>query len=355
MLYTSYVEKLETLVNEKKLTEKEFKHFLDRGIQRISFNEKFKNLSHYFPNGIIIGASERYIEQMKIPYQETSFMVANTKPKGRSTYIYKTFGNGGGVVKLAGGIRPLGDNIFASLNRIMLGKRAIIVSADNFIENRDQIWNWHFFANNLESKHRSIFIELNDFAEKNHANKNPLHVIIARKRSTFDRLKIVDLYKKKKIKALKEENGIRVIFLTNNAGFQFASKYIKSDNDLIRYIVKSKDSGQIDIIECLKELRNKFGIKMMLNDGGRRMSDGFRMLQALGGERVTYEPYPGEKYLSKIVKPDSVFGITGMGIDGSELKNSFVAYSHEINDKKRKRIEKIKVHLYPLMNRFNNY
>ena len=40
-------------------------------------------------------------------------------------------------------------------------------------------------------------------------------------------------------------------------------------------------------------LRKKYSVDIMLNDGGRIMSNGVRDSGLLGEERVTLEPYPG--------------------------------------------------------------
>ena len=335
----NYKTQLEILLSGKKISQSQYEHFMRRGAQRILF-DKSDALCDYFPNGIVVGASKAYIQQMKIPYQETSYMVARLKSHP-AKYIFKTEGKGGGVVKLSGGVRPLGDNIFASLNRIILGGKAIIVSATNFVENKEQVWNWQFFAKNLKDSHPGIYENLSRLAYKN--RQNPLLVVVARKKHTFDRLGILDLYRKGKIRVLDEQLQ-KVVFLTNDAGYDYASKHMQ-ESDHVRFISKTSPDGRINLIGCLRDLRKRFGIKVMLNDGGREMSNGMKALGVLGGERVTYEPYPGKKNLPRKIAPDSVFGMDGAGLDGGEVKDSFTIFSHEI---KTSRTERVKVHVYSL-------
>jgi hypothetical protein len=43
----------------------------------------------------------------------------------------------------------------------------------------------------------------------------------------------------------------------------------------------------------MMNLRSKYNIDIMLNDGGRQMSNGIRDIGLLGEERITLELYPG--------------------------------------------------------------
>jgi len=346
MILSDYKKKLESLLDKKIIDEEKFRHFLDRGVQIISFKGKFHTLDRYLPDGIVIGASKQYINHLKIPYQETSFMVANSVPEGRGVYIFKTFGKGGGVENLAGGTRPLGDNIFASLNRITIGKYANMVSAKNFVDNKDEIYGWHYFGDNLREQDENLYDDLASFAKFMNVPEYPVHIVIARDKSTFERLKIIELYNKNRIASLETKNQTQVIFLTNDQGYQYASKFIKPDDDFVHYIHKTKTSGEIDIIDCLKELRSTFGIKHLLNDGGRKMALSMIQMGIVGGERITYEPFPGNKFLPKNIDDDSVLGKDGIGFDGCEIENSFVIYTHQI--KYKSNLEKMKLHLYPL-------
>ena len=81
---------------------------------------------------------------------------------------------------------------------------------------------------------------------------------------------------------------------------------------------------------------------MMLNDGGRQMSNGIRDAGLLAEERVTLEPYPGEGMLPSKIDPTSVLGMDGKGLDGTELQGAILVNSTKISD------ELANVYIYPL-------
>ncbi len=58
--------------------------------------------------------------------------------------------------------------------------------------------------------------------------------------------------------------------------------------DLITYIDTGKE---FDMHKGLRILREKYGVKYLLNDGGRKMSESIRAKGLLGEERVTLEPF----------------------------------------------------------------
>ena len=82
------------------------------------------------------------------------------------------------------------------------------------------------------------------------------------------------------------------------------------------------------------QIRRLYGIDMILNDGGRIMSNSVRDLGLLGEERVTLEPYPGDQFVPQRDKIGSknVLGIEGTGIDGGELKNTIKVHATRIRD-----------------------
>lgn len=156
-----YLESLKSLADNKKITQNQLDHFIRRGIQSISPTNDFdlEALGKMLPR-IVIGASDDYINRMKVPYQATSYIAANTKAPDDS-YIYKIPGKTtGGVVQLSGGKRKSGDNAFASINRILIGYKAIMVSAVNLTANKNQIWNWQFFGNNFKESNLDIYEDL---------------------------------------------------------------------------------------------------------------------------------------------------------------------------------------------------
>jgi hypothetical protein len=62
------------------------------------------------------------------------------------------------------------------------------------------------------------------------------YIVIARSDPTFKRLDIVEEYSRNNIAVLNPNNEINVIFLTNQSGYDYASKVIH-ELDMINYIV----------------------------------------------------------------------------------------------------------------------
>ena len=336
----NFKEKLDVLISENRITEDEYKDFLSRGIQYKRFGRKYPKLDEIFPDGIPVGASNNFIDRLDVPYQETSYVCASAGRKHPQTYLYKADRNGS-VINLLGGKRPIGDSIFAALNRIILGNQAIIISADNLIANSEQIWDWHYFGQHLKN-YRELYGEVKEFAEKCHTS-NTIQVILARKRSTFERLDFLDKYKKNQIAIFNSKNP--VVIITDDDGYEYI-KDIRNDN--VKFIVQVNDNGDIDIKQSLMKLRREFGIKIMLNDGGRKMSNGIKDLGLLGGERISYEPYPGRKFISDIITNDMVIGKNGIGRDNSQIRNSIVVFSKKKIDIDQD--EFLKIHLYSMHN-----
>ena len=132
---------------------------------------------------------------MKVPYQATSYVAARTKQSGKKqsgkgTYIYKIpHKPGGGVLSLTGGIRKLGDSVFASTHRILFGSKAMMISADNLVANREHIWNWQFFGNAISQSHPDIYEDLIKLREKVVINSIFHQIIVARSDKTFRQAK----------------------------------------------------------------------------------------------------------------------------------------------------------------------
>lgn len=349
-----FLERLEFLLNSGKITTNQFDHFKSRGIEIIRPLQDLglRYLGRVLPE-IIIGSSYKFIERMKVPYQATSFLLANTKPDLTGWYVYKIPEQPrGGLLLLSGGKRRFGDNIFASTHRILLGRKAIMVSAVNLMANKNNIWNWHFFGDHLQETNKSLFNDLIKFEtiirsqddSNEYSNSSPYYyIVIARSESTFKKLEIVENYLQKKISVLNPKNNMHVIFLTNNSGFDFASKRI-GESDLISYITTGE---YFDLYRAMQVLRRNCGIDVMLNDGGRIMSNAVRREGLLGEERMSLEPYPGEDIFpaSKYIDPTTVAGFRGLGLDGSELEGSIQIHSNKIED------EKLSVYVYPLNER----
>jgi len=290
---------------------------------------------------IVIGASSGYVSKMKVPYQATSYVAARARQIGTGVYIYKiTHKPGGGVLSLTGGTRKLGDSVFASTHRILMGSKAMMISADNLVVNREQIWNWQFFGNAIRETAPEVYEDLIKLREKVVANSMFRQIVVARSDKTFRRLKLADLYQKKQIKILDPKNEINVIFLTNESGHDYASKLIP-ESHLVDYIVTGIN---FDMYSAMNQVRRLYDIDVILNDGGRIMSNSVRDLGILGEERVTLEPYPGDRFIphSDRIDPKSVLGTEGDGIDGGEIKNGISIYSTKIGN------EIANVYLYPL-------
>jgi hypothetical protein len=280
---------------------------------------------------IVIGASSDYVSKMKVPYQATSYIAAMTGKTGKGTYIYKISDKpGGGVLSLTGGIRKLGDSIFASTHRILLGTNSMMISADNLVVNKEQIWNWQFFGNAIKESNPNIYEDLTKLRDKI-GTKSMFHqLVVARSDKTFRRLKFANLCQKNQIRILDSKNGIKVVFLTNESGYEYASRFLP-ESDLIHYVITGKE---FDMYLAMIQIRQSYGIDMILNDGGRIMSNSVRDLGLLGEERVTLEPYPGNLFIPQRDKISSknVLGIEGTGIDGGEIKNSIKIHSTRIRD-----------------------
>ena len=85
-------------------------------------------------------------------------------------------------------------------------------------------------------------------------------------------------------------------------------------------------------------------LDIILNDGGRVMSNSVRDLGILGEERITLEPYPGNQFMpsDESIEPGSILGAQGIGIDGEEIQNGIRIHSTRIGE------EAANVYLYPL-------
>ncbi|MEZ0269057.1 MAG: hypothetical protein ACAH23_02710 [Nitrososphaeraceae archaeon] len=337
-----YKKQLSLLLDNGVISEELYRHFIIRGLKVVSPSNDFglDYLGKILPE-IVIGASSDYVSKMKVPYQATSYVAARTKESGKAVYIYKIpHKPGGGVLSLTGGIRKLGDSIFASTHRILLGTKAMMISADNLVVNKEHIWNWQFFGNAIKESNPNIYEDLIKLREKVVTNSMFHQIVVARSDKTFRRLKFANLCQKNQIRILDPKNGIKVVFLTNESGYEYASRFLP-ESDLIHYVITGKE---FDMYLAMIQIRRLYGIDMILNDGGRIMSNSVRDLGLLGEERVTLEPYPGDQFVPQRDKIGSknVLGIEGTGIDGVEIKNAIKVHSTRIRD------ELANVYLYRL-------
>jgi hypothetical protein len=347
---TRYHDYLNLLVERRLISSEQFDHFSRRGVQLISPSTDFglHALGKILPE-IVISASPGYIEKMKVPYQATSFLAAKIRNENEKSdiknspvpYIYKLPGKpGGGVPLLTGGKRKIGDNVFASTHRILIGCKAVVVSALNLMVNYDKIWNWKFFGRHVKKTRPDVYLDLVRLHDRIAKGNSNHQVIIARSENTFKKLQIVEHYRKNRIAVLDPANNERAIFITDQSGFDYASKTIRQ-SDLIDYIVTGEE---FNVVEGLKILRRKYSVDIMLNDGGRQMSNGMRDLGLLAEERVTLEPFPGKMIIpdANMIDPSSIMAMDGLGLDGKELEYSILIHSTTIGS------EKANVYSYPL-------
>jgi hypothetical protein len=335
----NYFDKLGLLFENKLLDYDTFTHYKKRGIKIYDTNRDLKcsHLSKIIPY-IVIGASDEFVNKMSVPYQATSFIAAKAFSPNSGIFVFKLLGvRGGGVILLTGGNRKLGDNIFASLHRMIIGNQAIIVTVNNMMENYGQIWSWDFFGKHLKDQLPALYSDLLNLSKKFVRPENSYFVISIRSVESIAESHLVEFYEKNKIAMLNPKNNQKVIILTTSTVYANLSKIIKESN-LITFI----DTGEkFDIHKGLWILREKYGIKYLLNDGGRKMSESIRAEGLLGEERVTLEPF-NPATLDYDVDDTCILGKKGWGIDKSELKDSILLDSLKIDD------EKANVYVYPL-------
>ena len=334
-----YFDKLGVLFENKLLDYDTFTHYKKRGVKIYDTNSDLKcsHLSKIIPY-IVIGASDEFVSNMSVPYQATSFIAAKAFSPNSRIFIFKLLGlRGGGVTLLTGGSRKLGDNIFASLHRIIVGNQAIIVTVNNMMENYGQIWSWNFFGKHLKEPHPALYGDLLNLSKKLVHPDNFYFVVSIRSLKSIAESQLVEFYEKNKIAMLNPKNNQKVIILTTSSVYTHLSKIIKESN-LITFI----DTGEkFDMHKGLWILREKYGVKYLLNDGGRKLSESIRTEGLLGEERVTLEPF-NPAILNYAIDDTCILGKKGWGIDKSELKGSIMLDSLKIED------EKANVYVYPL-------
>lgn len=339
-----YKTKLYSLHEKNAITREQLDHFLKRGLQIINTRNQFNldSISKILPF-IIIGASKSYINKLNIPYQATSYVAAETFPES-GRYIYKIPGTkGGGVRQLTGGQRKFGDNLYASTHKILIGYEAILFSIYNLVENREQTWEWTFYASHLKQSFPDLYedlCKLNDIHLKKISSQ--YFIVVARNSKSFQRSGIIESYLKNQITIFNQSSRRKIIFLTDQSGYDYCSKVIR-ETDNIFYVTTG---DRFNIRNGLFHLKKKYNINLILNDGGRIMSNGFKENGVIGEERITLEPYPGKQFLdfanNDYLLKDYTLGIKGSGLDGSELNGALMVHSSKIKD------ESANVYVYPL-------
>jgi riboflavin biosynthesis pyrimidine reductase len=345
-----YNAKLYSLQEKNIISKEQLDHFLHRGLQIInpsSSNQlKLFTLAKFLPY-IIIGASKDYIDKLSIPYQATSFVAAESSPNS-DRYIYKIpLKQGGGIPQLTGGKRKFGDNLYAAIHKIIMGNQAVLSSIYNLVQNKKQTLDWKFYASHFQQSSPDLYedlCKLNDIYSRQNISlhTSPYFIIVARHAKSFQRSGIIEFYLKNQISIFNQTHR-KIIFLTDQSGYDYCSKVIK-ESETIKYVTTG---DKFNIRDGLSNLKKKYKINLILNDGGRIMSNGFKENGVIGEERITLEPYPGKEFLDfdnkEHLLQDCTLGIKGTGLDGSELNDGLLAYSIKINDQ-----EKANVYVYPL-------
>ncbi len=228
-----------------------------------------------------------------------------------------------------------------------MGYQAVLSSIYNLVQNKQQTLDWRFYANHFLQASPDLYedlCKLNEiYSRQTISPPSPYFIIVARNAKSFQRSGIIEFYLKNQI-AIFNQTLRKIIFLTDQSGYDYCSKVIK-ESDAIKYVTTGDN---FNIRNGLSKLKKEYKINLILNDGGRIMSNGFKEKGVIGEERVTLEPYPGKEFLDFDNKDhhllqDCTLGIKGTGLDGSELNGGLLAHSIKINDE-----EKANVYVYPL-------
>ena len=167
-------------------------------------------------------------------------------------------------------------------------------------------------------------------------------IVVARNSKSFERSGIIESYLKNQITIFNQSSRRKIIFLTDESGYDYCSKVIKETDDIL-YVTTG---DRFNIRNGLFHLKKRYNINLILNDGGRIMSNGFKENGVIGEERITLEPYPGKQFLdfsnNDYLLQDYTLGIKGSGLDGSELNGALMVHSIKIKD------ESANVYVYPL-------
>lgn len=338
LIQKNYYDRLELLFDKKLLDKESVTHFQKRGIKVYDTCRDLDclYLSKIIPC-VVIGASDEFVDKMNIPYQATSFIAAEAFSPNSGTYAYKLLGvKGGGVTLLTGGSRKLGDNVFASLHRLIVGNNAIMVTVNNMMENHNQIWSWDFFGKHLK-KYPAVYGDLLNLSKKFIEINKFYFIVSIRSLESIAKSNLIKFYTENKIAMLNPDNNQKVIILTTKTIYEYLSNIIKESN-LVTFIITGE---RFDMHKGLQILRKEYGIKYVLNDGGRKMSDSIRDDGLLGEERITLEPF-NPVTLDYVIDDRCILGQKGWGIDHSELKNAILLDSLRIDE------EKANVYVYPL-------
>src|SRR5262245_24709697 len=88
---------LDSLLDKNNINKRSYNHFNDRGLQVFTF-EQYENFNKFLPNGIPLSVSKNYLNKMKIPDQNTSYVMAKANPD-KPEYVFNIPGKEGGGVQ----------------------------------------------------------------------------------------------------------------------------------------------------------------------------------------------------------------------------------------------------------------
>lgn len=331
------------------LDEESYKHFNDRGLEVFSF-EGYRHFRRNFPIGIPVSVSKAYLDRMKVPDQNTSYLMARAKPNG-SEFIFNIPGKkGGGISDLTGGVRSVLDDMAATLNEIFFGYHAITITLGNWMANYDQVLKGGLFLQHLPAqlKEEALLIK-RDIYESMDAPEEPYLAIGIRSNSSMKKLFSSGPYKKNLFAALNPQNGLKMIFMTSQPVKEIMIKEIP-ESDHVSYVNTGED---YDTYKGILALRARpYNIKRMLNDGGAEYSNQLRDLGLLSGQRITKVPWPGPGFIPEDIVdtyPQSVLGRDGASsIDGSEIEKGIRIFLQGVSSQSSGLIEWFNVYLHEM-------
>jgi hypothetical protein len=342
------LDKLRERDNHNALNEASYKHFIDRGLEVFTF-EGYKHFRRSFPTGIPISVSKSYLDKMKVPDQNTSYLMAKAEQNG-SEYIFNIPGKkGGGIRNLTGGARSVLDDMAATLNEIFFGYHAITITLGSWMANYGQVLKGLFLRHlPAQLKEEALLIKEGIY-ENMAAPEEPYLAIGIRSSSSMSKLFSSEPYKKNLFVSLNPQNGMKMVFMTSHSVKEAMIKEIP-DSDHVSYISTGED---YDTYKGMLALRAPpYNVKRMLNDGGAEYSNQLRDLGVLSGQRITKVPWPGPGFIPEdIIKkhPESVLGRDGASsTDGSEIEKGIRIFSQEVASQSSGRTEWFNVYLHEL-------
>ncbi len=329
--------------------EKSCKHFNERGLEVFSF-EGYGHFRTKFPAGIPISVSGSYLDKMKVPDQNTSYLMARAKQNG-SEYIFNIPGEkGGGISCLTGGVRSVLDDVAATFSEIFFGYHAITITLGNWIANYGQVLKRGFFLRHLPAqlKEEALLIS-REINEKMSAPEEPYLAIGVRSISSMKKFLESEPYRMNLFATLNPQNGVKMIFMTSQSVKEIMTKVIP-ESDHVSYISTGED---YDSYKAMLALRAPpYNIKRMLNDGGAEFSSHLRDLGLLSAQRITKVPWPGPGFIpDDIVEnyPQTVLGRDGASIiDGSEIEGGIKIFLQEVPSQRSGLAESFNVYLHEM-------